>query len=100
MKVTYNGNNAQAIYHKDTTTNAYEGFEIRFKLENSIKFNLTLNTFKGYPSVSVNGTNEWQTVVVKFSEFSGYEGRYYYIMIKPENGGSVIIDKISLVKAK
>ena len=50
--------------------NAYEGFEIRFKLENSIKFNLTLNTFKGYPSVSVNGTNEWQTVVVKFSEFS------------------------------
>lgn len=100
MKVTYNGNNAQAIFHKDTTTNAYEGFEIRFKLENSTKFNLTLNTFKGYPSVSINGTNEWQTVVVKFSEFSGYEGRYYYIMIKPENGGSVIIDKISLVKGK
>ena len=102
MKLTSTGAGAQASLALGGSWSGYKSVRINFKVsENYGTFTFVLNLGnEKYAYRTFTGNGEWQTVQFLISSLGGdisdYNGTVAYIIIKLENGGSVIIDDITV----
>ena len=93
-------NSGQVSIAYSIDVKSYNGIFIKFKLvDGATKFTLTLNSNGSYPYKLIESNDSgWQSLMISFDELNGYNGENFsYIIIKPEAGKTIYIDKVSLV---
>ena len=105
MLLTATGAGAQASLAIGGSWASYKSVRVTFKVsENYGTFTFALSLGGDlYPYKVIAGNGKWQTVqfpITSMTGIDGYNGTVAYVIIKLDNGGSVIIDDITVTDSE